>query len=476
MSSRVCSRAFRSSFFWSLDPRDHSLATRSYSSWSRRSFAVSSAIRSRSRARVRVGNSGPHLVAVGTEAVDDLRGEPLGDSGRGGDVAGGREEHGLERRQARGVHAVERDLLDLGHLQQERLQDGGFALGAIEIEREGLRHQATEIVVASEQRLARRARDGLRPGRRGLAERRREAIEGSSQRSVSSSLSAARRRERSAGSQIGSQSTVGSLQRRSIMEIANLTDVVRSELREEDADLGEVRHRDAVSPGRCSRSLDRLESRVEVFGAEKPLERVGDRGLAVAARCRHHLRRRRTHRGCAPRPGPRHRGLGGRLRRRGRTVGGPIEMAGMAGREREAEFAPTSIARVTTTAGAAAGAVTALAEDAGCAVAATASRQRAARQARPRTARCAPRLSRVPLRCLRRLRRRNPRRVDFVDGGAPFGACPFACGGAPAPRPSFGGRCIGPSSAVLVDGVSVSPLLGAPEKSLEKTLNAEHQP
>jgi hypothetical protein len=65
--------------------------------------------------------------------------------------------------------------------------------------------------------------------------------------------------------------------------------------------------------------------------------------------------------------------------------------------------------------------------------------------------------------------------ADFADGEGPFCDWGLGCGGAPA-LPSFGGRCIdGPSSAVLVDVASVSPLLGLPEKSLEKTLIAEHQ-
>jgi hypothetical protein len=66
--------------------------------------------------------------------------------------------------------------------------------------------------------------------------------------------------------------------------------------------------------------------------------------------------------------------------------------------------------------------------------------------------------------------------ADFADGEVAFCDWAVGCGVAPAPRPSFGGRCIdGPSSAVLVDVASVSPL-GLPEKSLEKTLIAEDQP
>jgi hypothetical protein len=67
-----------------------------------------------------------------------------------------------------------------------------------------------------------------------------------------------------------------------------------------------------------------------------------------------------------------------------------------------------------------------------------------------------------------------PRCVGLDAAGTIFCVCVFGCE-APPPRPSFGGRCIdGPSSAVVVDAASVSPL-GPPEKSLEKTLIAEHQ-
>jgi hypothetical protein len=67
-----------------------------------------------------------------------------------------------------------------------------------------------------------------------------------------------------------------------------------------------------------------------------------------------------------------------------------------------------------------------------------------------------------------------PRCVDFV-AGAPFAGWALGCCVAPPPRPSFGGRCIdGPSSAALFGAASVSPF-GPPEKSLEKTLIAEHQ-
>jgi hypothetical protein len=66
--------------------------------------------------------------------------------------------------------------------------------------------------------------------------------------------------------------------------------------------------------------------------------------------------------------------------------------------------------------------------------------------------------------------------ANFVVTVEVLGAGAFGCGGAPGPRPSFGGRCIdGPSSAVFGDVASVS-LLGLPEKSLEKTLIAEDQP
>jgi hypothetical protein len=69
----------------------------------------------------------------------------------------------------------------------------------------------------------------------------------------------------------------------------------------------------------------------------------------------------------------------------------------------------------------------------------------------------------------------TPRCTDFVAAGALFAGCALGCCVAPPPRPSFGGRCIdGPSSAALLGDASVSPL-GPPEKSLEKTLIAEHQ-
>ncbi len=166
-------------------------------------------------------------------------------------------------------------------------------------------------------------------------------------------------------------------------------------------------------------------------------------------------------------------------------LGGPIEMAGIAGRDRAAAAAadeaagadgcapPISMERVTTTAGcgedagAAAGwgadATDGAADGAGCAAGAA-------------FAPCAPcdgaaagcPFDEVPCAPAARF-------TDFVEAGA-FGVAAVGCCGAPALRPSFGGRCIdGPSSAVLGDAASVSPF-GLPEKSLEKTLIAEHPP
>jgi hypothetical protein len=130
------------------------------------------------------------------------------------------------------------------------------------------------------------------------------------------------------------------------------------------------------------------------------------------------------------------------------VVGGPIEIAGIAGRCLPVGLAPMSIERVTMTAGAGAAGAPLAAGLAGCAgetfpfdgVACTAGLRGCA---------------------------------DFADGEEAFCDWVLGCWGAPGPRPSFGGRCIdGSSSAVLVDVASVSPL-GLPEKSLEKTLIAE---
>jgi hypothetical protein len=137
-------------------------------------------------------------------------------------------------------------------------------------------------------------------------------------------------------------------------------------------------------------------------------------------------------------------------------VGGPIEIGDIAGRDFAGPLAPMSMDRETMTAGVggagpgtvAAGFATGLA---GWAVGALAF----------------PGV--VGLRGVRCC-------ADFADGEDAFCDWAFGCGDVPAPRPSFGGRCIdgSSSSAVLVDGASVAPL-GLPEKSLEKTLIAEHQ-
>jgi hypothetical protein len=183
------------------------------------------------------------------------------------------------------------------------------------------------------------------------------------------------------------------------------------------------------------------------------------------------------------------------------VAGGPIWIAGMAGRERAAAAdatgaAPTSMGRVTTTAGCAAGAFAVWACAAGeCAAAACAAAACAGPGVDAGPAAGGERAgaafgvadatvfatglalgAEFPLVGL--TSGAVVRWADFVDGALAFGAgAPGDGGEAPGPRPSFGGRCIdGASSAVLVDVASVSPLGGLPEKSLEKTLIAEHQP
>lgn len=167
------------------------------------------------------------------------------------------------------------------------------------------------------------------------------------------------------------------------------------------------------------------------------------------------------------------------------AVGGPIEIAGIAGRlaadagrppespraDAAGAVAPTSMGRVTTTAGdAAAGAC------AGAAPAATlgpdaGGAATGATFDEPDDG-CA---FDVPLFDCGVCAAGIPRCVGFADDAVPFCGWALGCCAAPAPRPSFGGRCIdGPSSAAGVGAASVSPL-GLPEKSLEKTLIAEHQ-
>ncbi len=160
------------------------------------------------------------------------------------------------------------------------------------------------------------------------------------------------------------------------------------------------------------------------------------------------------------------------------AVGGPIEIACIAGRERPPELGPTSIGRVTTTAGAGtggtAGAGLATA-DAAAEVGVAAAGAAAADTAAANFPLAAPCCGADAFFCGCATGAIGARCADFVDGGAPFGAAGFGCWGAPAPRPSFGGRCIvGPSSDVFVDVdvASASPL-GLPGKSLEKTLIAE---
>jgi hypothetical protein len=170
-----------------------------------------------------------------------------------------------------------------------------------------------------------------------------------------------------------------------------------------------------------------------------------------------------------------------------------MEMAGMAGRERPvlgAGAAPTSMGRVTITAGGwaaggegagamGAGEVAAVADEGAGGAAAVPEASGALGGVAGRAAVLAAGVgagaefafagltSGAVMRC-----------ADFVDGALPFCAgAPGGWGEAPGPRPSFGGRCIdGASSPVLVDAASVSPFGGLPEKSLEKTLIAEHQP
>jgi hypothetical protein len=162
-------------------------------------------------------------------------------------------------------------------------------------------------------------------------------------------------------------------------------------------------------------------------------------------------------------------------------VGGPIEIAGIGGRDKEAAvetagalgplatpaddalgppgecmLGPTSMGRVTTTAGGSAGGAGAGATF-GVAAAGFAAAAAGGLLAIGWVA-------------------AEGFGAAFADDGAGFGCGAPGCGEGPGPRPSFGGRCIdGPSSAVLVDGASVSPF-GLPEKSLEKTLIAEDQP
>ena len=173
------------------------------------------------------------------------------------------------------------------------------------------------------------------------------------------------------------------------------------------------------------------------------------------------------------------------------TVGGPMEMAGISGRERgppllaavagvaraAALVPPTSMDRVTTTAGAVGAAACGAAACGAAGVAGAAAGVAGAGAGAACVAAAAFALAGagLPLAgvvagvaglCC----------ADFVDAGAFWAGVAGCCGEGPGPRPSFGGLCIdGASSAVLVDVASVSPL-GLPEKSLEKTLIAEHQP
>jgi hypothetical protein len=174
------------------------------------------------------------------------------------------------------------------------------------------------------------------------------------------------------------------------------------------------------------------------------------------------------------------------------AVGGPIEIAGIAGRCLPVA-GPMSIGRVTTTAGppAATGAVTttagAAAAGAAAGIGGGTTGDAAAGAALFAAAWFAPSVFAAlacgdagdppfdddacadGARCC----------ADFADGEAPFceaGLGVGCAGGAPA-LPSFGGRCIDEaSSAVFVEDVASVSLLGLPEKSLEKTLIAEHQP
>jgi hypothetical protein len=168
------------------------------------------------------------------------------------------------------------------------------------------------------------------------------------------------------------------------------------------------------------------------------------------------------------------------------AVGGPIEMAGIAGRladvgpVREAEstregpagvFAPTSMGRVTTTAGVDVDGDRAPVAGAGGGRGPGPSADWAGTAFAAPEVDCGPEAARDCGGCAAGI----PRCVAFVATGVPFCAWGLGCWEVPAPRPSFGGRCIdGPSSAVVVDAASVSPF-GLPEKSLEKTLIAEHQ-
>src|SRR3984957_3335061 len=315
-----------------------------------------------------------------------------------------------------------------------------------------------------------------------------------SQRSVSSSLSAARRSERSAGSQIGSQSTLASLQRMSIMKSRTWrTWFAASCAKSRRTSARSVSARpDAAPPTVCvpeapgtgagpsidanpaSRSSE-LRSRSKVSAIEACPLLTGP--IISGAVGRTELRASPEAAPAAlagvaeaPAGGALAAGIPG-------AVGGPIEMAGIAGRLAPPEpgraaasgrtgapgaVAPTSMGRVTTTAGGGAG------DAAGAGRGFAFGCEAAFEDCAPD---CAPD---VPLFGEGAWAAGIPRCVGFVDDGALFGACGFGCE-TPAPRPSFGGRCIdGPSSAVVTDAPSVSPF-GAPEKSLEKTLIAEHQ-
>ena len=245
---------------------------------------------------------------------------------------GCRQEHRLERRQPRRVHPVERDLLDLGHLQQQAI--AGWRPRAA-CDRDRARTPAASGDPAP--RSARAAPRAPRPrwsSRRSPSPRRErpENRSSASQRSVSSSLSAARRSERSAGSQIGSQSIVASLQRRSIMKsrtwrtwfAASCAKRRRTSARSVIATL--------CAPGVAAGLSIDAKPASRSSELSKSLERVGDRCLPVAggrprviisgAVGRTELRALRRRRLCA----------GAALGAGAAAVGGPIEMAGIAGR------------------------------------------------------------------------------------------------------------------------------------------------
>jgi hypothetical protein len=154
-----------------------------------------------------------------------------------------------------------------------------------------------------------------------------------------------------------------------------------------------------------------------------------------------------------------------------------MAIAGIAGRVRLCDPAPTSMDRVTTTAGEpaaaeAAGAGAAAGADTAAWVVVDDVRVVPEVGAGFAAGCCGADAGLPGVAC-----EAGARCAALVDGGPPFCPCGVAgCCGAGAPRPSFGGLCIdGSSSVVLVDVASVSPF-GLPEKSLEKTLIAEHQP